>query len=257
MTDLREDVAFSPYDLKCQRSCLFTLDRAFKSFFRRVKTGQKPGFPRFKRKDRGIRSFSMSQPRLKTHGKWQSLSIKGIGRLRFKGRIEGTVVKARVVKARVVKTPLRGVVQRVVALPDAQPNPQPPLGIDVGIAARVTLSDGQRWTKPEVGRERLTVLQQRRAAAKNGSQNRQKRKRTLAKEWQRERERERAILHEMTADLVKKTNCYYVEDLPIQNMLGHRHLARSIAEQPWSTFVQMLTYKAERAGGWVVKVDPQ
>ena len=250
LTALREDVAFSPYDLKCQRSCRFTLDRAFKSFFRRVKTGQKPGFPRFKRKDRGIRSFSTSQPRLKTHGKWQSLSIKGIGRLRFKGRIEGTGVKARV-----VKTPLRVVVQLVVALPDTQPNPQPPLGIDVGIAARVTLSDGQRWTKHEVGRERLTVLQQRLAAAKQGSQNRQKRKRTRAKEWQRERER--AILHEMTADLVKKTSCYDVEDLPVQNMLGHRHLARSIAEQQWSTFVQMLTDQAERAGGWVVKVDPQ
>ena len=65
VTLLREDAEFSQYDLKCQRSALFTLDRAFKSFFRRVKAGQKPGFPRFKSKDRGMRSCSTSQPRLR------------------------------------------------------------------------------------------------------------------------------------------------------------------------------------------------
>ncbi len=253
LTVLREDRAFSPYDLKCQRSCLFTLDRAFTSFFQRVKAGQKPGFPRFKSRDRGIRSFSTSEPRLKTQGKWNSLSVKGIGRFRFKGQIPGAVVKARV-----VKTPIRVVVQVVVELPDAQPHPTPPLGIDVGIAARVTLSDGQRWTTNEVDRERLTVLQQRLSAAKKGSKNRQKRRRMLAKEWQRVRDRERAILHEMTADLVKsKSNCWYVENLNVQGMMGNHHVARSIAEQQWSAFVDMLTYKAASAGGWVVKVDPQ
>ncbi len=148
--------------------------------------------------------------------------------------------------------------QLVVELPDTQPNPRPPLGIDVGVAARVTLSDGQRWTKHEVDRERLTVLQQRLSAAKKGSKNRQKRKRMLAKEWQRVRERERAILHEMTAELVKsKSNCYYVENLDVQEMMGNYHLARAIAEQQWSTLVNMLTYKAASAGGWVVKVDPR
>ena len=142
LTELRKDQAFSQYDLKSQRSCLFTLDRAFKGFFRRVKAGQQPGFPRFKSKDRGMRSFSTTQPRLKPQGKWHTLSLKGIGRLRFKGQIAGTMLKARV-----VKTPIRVVVQLVVALPAAPPRPNPPLGIDVGIQARVTLSDGHRWTK--------------------------------------------------------------------------------------------------------------
>ena len=119
LTALRADQDFSPYDLKCQRSCLFTLDRAFKSFFRRVQAGQQPGFPRFKSTDRGVRSFSTSQPRIKSHGKWHALAIKGMGRFRFKGSIEGSVLKARV-----VKTPMRVVVQLVVKLPDAQPKPE-------------------------------------------------------------------------------------------------------------------------------------
>lgn len=53
LTGLRDAAEFSPYDLKCHRSALFTLDRAFKAFFRRVKAGHKPGFPRFKSQDRG------------------------------------------------------------------------------------------------------------------------------------------------------------------------------------------------------------
>lgn len=100
---MRDAAEFSPYALKCQRSALCTLDRAFKRFFRRVQAGQKLGFPRFKSKDRGVRSFSTSQPRLKSHGRWQSLSIKGIGRLRFKGEMPGAILKARV-----VKTPMGG-----------------------------------------------------------------------------------------------------------------------------------------------------
>lgn len=252
LTVLREDHEFSQYDLKCQRSALCTLDRAFKSFFRRVQAGQKPGFPRFKSQARGVRSFSTSRPRLKSHGRWQSLSLKGIGRLRFKGEIKGEVLKARI-----VHTPIRVVVQLIVALPDADPTPHPPLGIDVGVAARATLSNGTRYVGNQIDRERLTVLQQRLSHAKKGSKTRQKRKRMLAKAWQRVRERERNTLHEMTADLVKRTNCYYVEDLRVQNLMGNQHLARSIAEQQWGTFINMLTYKAARAGGWVQKVDPK
>ena len=251
LTALRDDAEFSPYDLKCQRSALFTLDRAFKAFFRRVKAGHKLGFPRFKSKDRGVRSFSTSQPRLKSHGRWHSLSFKGIGRLQFKGAINGAVRKARV-----VKTPLRVVVQVIVALPAVESAPRPPLGSDVGIAARATLSEGTRHVGHQVARERLTVLQQPLAQAKKRSRSRQQRKRMLAKEWQRVRLRERGLLHEMTAALVKQTNGYYVEDLRVQNMMGNQPLARASVEPQGATLVHMLTYKAARAGGWVKKVDP-
>ena len=78
----------------------------------------------------------------------------------------------------------------------------------------------------------------------------------LAQEWQRVRERERAVLHDMTAGLVQQTNCYYVEHLNVQGMMQHHTLARSIAAQQWTTFVNMLTSKAASAGGWVKKVDP-
>ena len=89
---------FSRVHAQCQRSVLFRLDRAFKAFFRRVKAGGKPGFPRFKGQGRQIRSFDVPQPKVKDG----SLRIKGIGRFRIDAE-EGLQVKA----AHVVMSALR------------------------------------------------------------------------------------------------------------------------------------------------------
>ncbi len=252
LTEIREDAEFSQYDVTCQRSCLVTLDRAFKAFFCRVKARQQPGFPRFKSQARGCRSFATAQPRLTSQGKGKSLSRKGLGRLRFTGQIAGPVLKARI-----VKTPRRVVVPRVVARPAPPPPPRPPRGIDGGVAARVSLSDGQRWPPPAVARDRLPVRPQRLAAAPKGSQPRQTRKMPLAKEWHRVRERARALRHEMTAEVVNsQSNCWDVETVDVPGMMRPHTLARSSAEQPGSPCVERLPAKAASAGGWGRKGDP-
>ena len=71
------------------------------------------------------------------------------------------------------------------------------------------------------------------------------------------RERERGSLHELTAELIKQSNTFYVENLNVLNMVKNHKIARSILEANWGAFIQMLTYKAESAGGKVVKVDPK
>ena len=257
VTALREAAEFSQYAVPCQRSCVVTLDRAFKAFFCRGKARQQPGFPRFKGRARGGRSFATSQPRLTSQGKGKSLSRKGLGRLRFTGQSAGPVLKARLgTTPRRVVVP-RVVVPRVVARP-APPRPAcPPRGIDGGVAARVSLSDGPRWPPPAVARDRLPGRPQRLSAARKGSKTRQKRKRMLAKEWHRVRERERALLHEMTAGLVKKTNCYYVETVDVPGMMCPPTLARSSAEQPGAPCVERFPAKAASAWGWGRKGPPR
>ena len=69
--------------------------------------------------------------------------------------------------------------------------------------------------------------------------------------------RERNALHEISASVVKRHNRIAVEDLQVSNMMRHPTLAQSIAEQQWGQLVQQLTYKAESAGGEVVRVRPQ
>ena len=86
-----------------------------------------------------------------------------------------------------------------------------------------------------------------------GSNNRQKKRQALAREWQRVTEQEKGKVHEITNALIKGHACrFVVEDLKIPNMVRNRYLSRSILEQQWGYFVHCLTYKASSAGGWVV-----
>ena len=71
------------------------------------------------------------------------------------------------------------------------------------------------------------------------------------------KERERGKLHEETAALVKQSNTFNVENLSVLNLVENHRLARTILEAGWGTFLEMLTYKAESAGGKVEKVDPK
>ena len=140
LTVIRREIdGYDRFPVAAQRSVLQRLDRAFQAFFRRVKAGDKPGFPRFRSRRRAIRSFEIPNAPVRREGRWNTVCIKGIGRLRFKGTIDG-VPKL----VRIVKTPRRVKVQVLVER-DLAPaaDDREPLGIDVGISARVALSNGE------------------------------------------------------------------------------------------------------------------
>ena len=157
-----------------------------------------------------------------------------------------------------VKTALRVKVQVIHGIEAVEPAPSiSPIGIDVGIRSRITCSNGFKTGKNELDRTELKRRQRILSKAVKGSNNRRKKRLALAKEWQRVRERERGKLHEVTAELVKQSNTFYVENLNVLNMVKNHKLARSILEANWGAFMELLTYKAESAGGKVVRVDPQ
>ena len=255
LTELRKHESdFSQFNLHCQRSILNRLNNAFQNFFRRVKNGEKPGFPRFKGKHRRINSFDITNPTIKTVNKHKVLCIKGIGKFRFKAD-DLPEIKS----ARLVVTPRRVKVQLVIETKIVETqNIRNPLGIDVGIKNQITLSNGfQKETQRRYLRE-AKRRQRLHSKAIKGSTTRLKKKVMLAKSWQKVRETERGHLHELTRELITRySSKFYIEDLKIKNMVKNRKLSRSIHEQMWGTFAQLLTYKAEDAGGWVKKVNPK
>ena len=257
LTEIRQaDSEFSRYHAQVQRSVLNKLDKAFKSFFRRVKRGEKPGFPRFRGRNRAVRSFDIPSPVIHRSGKYHVLVVKGIGRFRFRYRpgMEGLPVKS----ARVVRTPCRVYVQLVVENRVIRDRVQAPVGIDLGITNRVTLSNGDRYGKRVRGTQRLKWLQRSLARKQRGSNSRDKARRMLAREHPRVALSERNATHRMTTALVRQhSNRFFVEGLNIRGMVRHHKLVRSIHEQTWAVLVSQLTYKAENAGGWVRSVDPR
>ena len=254
LTDLRKsDRTFSKFCVGSQRTAIRKLRKAFQSFFRRVKSGQKPGYPRFKGKNRAIKSFEVPNPVIKDNGRYKFLVVKGIGRFRFKhaGPISTKL-------ARVVVSPRRIKVQFLVETPEpGTEDMRPVLGIDAGVKSQVTLSNGHQVKGRKRNLSQIKKRQRKLSKATRGSNNRAKKKVMLSKAWQKLRDRERGILHELTSSLVRNHGArYYIEDLRIGNMVKNRKLARRILEQNWGLLFNQLKYKAENAGGWVRKVNP-
>ncbi len=74
LTELRRDQRFATIAVDIQREPLRRVDHAFQAFFQRVKAGQKPGYPRFRSRDR-YDSFAWHFPKLNSNGLLVPLSL--------------------------------------------------------------------------------------------------------------------------------------------------------------------------------------
>jgi putative transposase len=233
------------------------LDRAFQAFFRRIKTGETPGYPRFQGANR-YTSFTSKQ-----FGNGATLDngflvLSKIGPLavRWSRPIEGTP------KIVTLSREADGWYD-CFSCADVPVQPLPPTGqeagVDLGIAAFATLSDGTRIFHPGWYRraERALKTAQRRVwRRKRGSHRRRKAVTLLAKAHQKVRRQRQDFQHKVALQLVRESDTIYYEDLQLRNMLKHHHLAKSISDAGWAAFLSLRSYKAARAGRKVIAVTP-
>jgi putative transposase len=235
------------------------VDRAFQAFFRRVKEGQMPGYPRFHRRDR---YNSFTYPQVGEHGGAAlddgALSLSKIGRIpiRLHRPMEGkpkTVTISREADGWYA----------CISCADVPTHPLPATGqetgIDLGIEAFATLSDGARIFHPGWYRQAeraLKTAQRRVSRRKKGSHRRRKAVILLAKAHQQVR-RQRTDFHHKTAlALVRANDTLYHEGLHPANMMKNHHLAKSITDAGWGDFLTILTHKAAWAGRRIIAVNP-
>lgn len=233
------------------------LDGAFKSFFRRIKGGGKAGFPRFKSRDRW-RSFGFIQ--------WEGIRWSG-RRLVVKG-LPGTLrvhfhrdmPEGRPATCQFIRDG-KGwsiAIQMHVDVPERRTISKP-VGIDLGINTLAYLSDGVALPNPRVARkaERLVRIRARALSrCQRGSNRRRKVKANLAKAHSTIANTRRTYLHQQSAMLVRNYDLIAIEDINVKG-LARTKLAKSVHDVAWSTFTQMLSYKAEKAGATVIRVDPR
>ena len=256
---------YEQYGVDATRSAFRRIDRAFKSFFRRVKEGaKKPGYPRYKSRNR-MRSFDCPAGgfTIRESGNRWAVRIKGLEPFIVKSIPDGKIKEIRIVKT-VKRITIQFVVEKEI---DVAPSNAPFVGIDLGIESLITLSNGNkipgRKRKLERQKERQRKL---RVNARKGSKQKAKTKwsnsykkalRSYSKECQTVKERELGFMHMLTSAIVSKHPNLVIEDLQITNMVKNHKLARRILEQSWGTFKRLLEYKAESAGGQVVTVSPR
>jgi putative transposase len=132
-------------------------------------------------------------------------------------------------------------------------------GIDLGIEAFATLSDGTRVFSPGWYRKAertLKTAQRRVSRRKKGSNRRRKAVNLLAKAHQKVRRQRQDFHHKTALSLVREYDTIYHEDLQVRNMLKNHHLAKSIQDAGWSAFLSLLSDKAVCAGRSVVAIHP-
>ena len=230
------------------------LDKAFKAFFRRVKAGEKPGYPRFK----GIgwyKSFTYPQVGFKLEG--SKLTLSKIGSIRiFKHReVEGKI------KTCTIKKDLLGhwyaiLVAEIEDVPAVDPTTA--IGVDVGLKSLITTSAGESIQYPRYYiqlEEKLAAAQRSLSRKRKGSANRLKAKAKVAKISKRIQNLRDEFLNQVSRKLVDSAEIIVFENLNINGMLKNHHLAKHIQDHAWGKLIQFTKSKAAKAGKMVELVD--
>ena len=240
-----------------QRGTLQRLDQAFKGFFRRVKAGEKPGFPRFK--GRGwFNSFQFAE--------FSGLTFDG-KRLRFRGLPGGLSVhmhrpmpEAEILTAK-FKRDVKGwfVCLVVRAELGAKRVGVRMVGLDLGLSCLATGSDGLTIPNPRVAKHAQKEMRRRQrqlARAKRGSARRTKVKARVARLHLKIKNTRDTALHQASAAIVKAYDVIALEKLNVKG-LARSMLARSVNDAAWGKLKLMIGYKAARAGVDLREVDPR
>jgi putative transposase len=248
------------------------LDKAFQAFFRRVKAGETPGFPRFKARNR-FKSIEYTygdgcKLRQNEQGH-RSFYIQNVGEVRMcfhRPLPEGATLK-RVVIKRVndrwyvclrLETPGRK---------DQRSQTGRQVGVDVGLKSLLSLSNGElienpRWMKNKLAK--LRRAQRHASRHKKGSQRQRKTYDYIAHLHEQIANQRRDWLHKIANRLVTDFDLIAIEDLTLafMNRNGHLSLAShdaglgELRQLPRAAAKPLSPYKAEEAGCQLVAVNP-
>lgn len=250
----------SPYAQSLQQVAV-RVDLAYKAFFRRVKSGETPGYPRFKGRDR---YDSITYPQATAFrlvdDKHIRLAKIGHVRLKYHRPIEGTP------KSCTVSRSATGKWYVTISCEDVPKHllraTGKSVGIDVGLESFATLSDGTSIANPRFFKHEQRALareQRRLSRLEKGTAQRKRQRRRVARVYERIAFRRHDFVCQEANKVIQKNDVIAVEDLSIKSMLKrgcYPRLSRSIADASWGLFLQRLSVKAEDAGRTVVRVNP-
>lgn len=241
------------------QASLRDLDIAYQSFFRNVKHGKNPGFPKFKKKSASRQSYkaTYSTP-AQFHCLDNKIFLPKLKWVKFKGNLD---VKGVPLSATISRTP-SGKYFASICCKEVQievfDKTGSVVGIDLGIKDFAITSNGEKIKNPKYlakSTKKLKRLQRQMSKKQKGSNNRNKARIKLARQFEKVSNQRNDFLHKLSTEFVKNHDIICVEDLKVKNMIKNHKLARSISDASWSKFVELLTYKCDWYGKQLVKID--
>ena len=231
------------------------LDKAFQSFFRRIKRTEKAGFPRFQGKFR-YNSFTFAQSGFSLFNDKLTLSKIGKVKIKLHRNIIGKVKTLTISRDSCGKWFACFAVETACEI--LEPTTKS-VGIDVGITTFATLSDNIRIDNPKflkTDEKILATAQRQLSKHPKGSKQRHQKRKIVALIHNRIKNRRSNFAHQVSRFLINSYDNIYFENLNIKKMLEDSDYAKSISDAAWSQTINYTTYKAENAGRNVSLVNP-
>ena len=252
------------------QATLKRVDSAFQGFFRRLKTGEKAEFPRFKNKDRfhsilyPQSGFSIGKSKGLKNQKKCKLKLSKIGDIPMllHRNIKGNIKTCQIIRSTTGKWYVCLTCDAVPNEPIAKTNKD--IGIDLGVKNLLAFSNGEKIDNPKhfkKSQDKLACAQRKLSKLDwKTSEQRAKRKASklaVARQYEKVKNQRTDHYHKLSKSLCERFDRIYLEKLNIKDMKSWRILNREIQNCAWNQLVQMLLYKAESADKEVVLVDPR
>lgn len=274
--DIREE--YKDIHSQVLQDVLNRLEKGMQAFYRRVKAGEKAGFPRFQGRNR-YTSFTYTQGGYTLSEKHVTLSKIGKIRVKLHREIQGTIktatIKHEVDQWYIIFSCDIADEQGGTHLPYADDA----IGIDLGLLHFATLSTGDTIENPRYYRKAQADLkrkQRKLSRCKRGSHRRDKAKKQVAKAHRKIKNQRQDFLQKQSRQLVNTYEMIVFEELQVatiskapkakQDENGKylpngasqkAGLNKSILDAGWGQFVSLCKSKAEYAGSvTVLTVNP-